>query len=166
MPAIRRATSSPSSPYLPSSAVRSSPSARATGALSDASWAALGHGHASSATTSPTSRQGSARERNTLYLPLPFTDREDVIHGQVLHDLDLPVWPRDLQSFGLCRGAEAEVHAHVVLGEVAGSARHLVDVRAPAGGQLQPRADRVPVRLPRANGAHEQRVVPIAALVQ
>src|SRR5262245_41564951 len=104
----------------------------------------------------------SARERDTLRLPLTFTHGDDVIDGQVLQYVYPPVRPRDLQTIDLCRVTEAYMHAHVVLREVARSASHLIDECSPTSSQPQLRANAVAVRFPGAYRPHEQRVVAVA----
>ena len=53
--------------------------------------------------------------------------------------------PADFQGIDFCGGAEAEVDAHVVVGDVAGAAADFVDEEARAGFHRNARADAVAI---------------------
>src|SRR6266851_1471246 len=65
-------------------------------------------------------------------LPTAFLQRVDGIGGKIFKSLDQAAGPAHLHPINLCRSAEAEMDAHVVIGNVAGAAAHFVNESARA----------------------------------
>src|SRR6266567_2098065 len=63
-------------------------------------------------------------------LPTAFLQRVDGIRGKIFKSLDQTAGPAHLRPINLCRSAEAEMDAHVVVGNIAGAAAHFVNESA------------------------------------
>src|SRR5207245_3691102 len=75
-----------------------------------------------------------------------FLESMDGIHLQVFKMLSESAGPAHLDPLDLGGGSEAEVDAHVAIGNVAGSAAHFVDQRARTGFHHDFRANPVAIR--------------------
>ena len=67
----------------------------------------------------------------------------NLIDGEIVECFDEAAGPADFYGIDFCGGAEAEVDAHVVVGDVAGAAADFVDESAGAGFDSDARADGV-----------------------
>ena len=67
----------------------------------------------------------------------------DRVYGEVVEFFEEAAGPADFDPVDLCGGAEAEVDAHVVVGDKAGAAADFVDEEARAGFHANARADGV-----------------------
>src|SRR6266446_3954656 len=59
-----------------------------------------------------------------------LSQRVDGIRGKIFKSFDQTAGPAHLHPINLCRSAEAEMDAHVVIGNVAGAAAHFVNESA------------------------------------
>src|SRR5216683_2966269 len=97
-------------------------------------------------------------------LPTAFLQRVDGIGGKVFKSLDQAAGPAHLHPINLCRSAEAEMDAHVVIGNVAGAAAHFVNKSARARFHGNASADAVAVGFD-PNRPKGDPVVPVARVV-
>src|SRR6266566_865695 len=77
--------------------------------------------------------------------PGTLSQRVDGIGGKIFKSLDQTAGPAHLHPINLCRSAEAEMDAHVVIGNVAGAAAHFVNESARARFHRDPCADAVAI---------------------
>src|SRR5713101_6624661 len=88
----------------------------------------------------------------------------DGIGGKIFKSLDQTTGPAHLHPINLCRSAEAEMDAHVVIGNVAGAAAHFVNKSARARFHGNASADAVAVGFD-PNRPKGDPVVPVARVV-
>src|SRR6266702_8585100 len=74
-----------------------------------------------------------------------LSQRVDGIRGKILKSFDQAAGPAHLHPINLCRSAEAEMDAHVVVGNIAGAAAHFVNESARARFHRDPCPDAVAV---------------------
>ena len=75
----------------------------------------------------------------------PFLEGVNCVDGQVFKSLNNAARPANLDPFDLGARTEAEVHAHVAIGDVARAAANFVDERARTSFHSDLRADAVAI---------------------
>ncbi len=93
-----------------------------------------------------------------------FLERVNCIDRQVFKAFDQAAGPADLDPIDLGGGAEAEVDAHVVIGDVAGTTANFIDERSRAGFHRDLRTDAVAIGFA-ADGVKRYPVIAIVNVV-
>src|SRR6266849_9541565 len=93
-----------------------------------------------------------------------FFERANAVNANAFKSLKQSAGPAHFHPVDLGGRAQAEVHAHVVVGIEAGAAAHLIDESASTGSHSDARADSIAIRF-RADHAKRYPVIGAAHLI-